>query len=232
MYADLLDLTKPLWWTVDGVLSPAECAAMVARIEAMGPTLAPVSRASGPVIDEGMRNNTRVMFEDAALAGLLFDRLRPRLPASMSGLGLAGANERLRCYRYAPGQRFAPHHDGAFYRSDVERSLLTLIVYLNEGFSGGETALLDVGEVIRPRTGMALLFQHHLLHEGARVTAGLKYVARSDIMYRAVGNVARPPLPGPPRAGRSASMTRCAPHRSKQGYPQGQVTERDSGTAL
>jgi prolyl 4-hydroxylase len=185
MYAALLDLTKPLWWTVEGVLSPGECASLVARIEAMGPQLAPISRAEGPVIDESARNNTRVMFDDAALTGLLFDRLRPHLPAELSGLRIVSANERLRCYRYRPGQRFAPHHDGAFYRSDVERSLLTLIVYLNEGFSGGETALLDVREVIQPKTGMALLFQHHLLHEGARVTAGVKYVARSDVMYRA-----------------------------------------------
>jgi prolyl 4-hydroxylase len=190
MYAALLDLTQPLWWTVDGVLSPDECASLVARIEAMGPKLAPVSRAEGPVIDEGTRNNTRVMFDDTALSGLLFERLRPRLPVELSGRRVIGANERLRCYRYTPGQRFAPHHDGAFYRSDVERSLLTLIVYLNEGFSGGETALLDVGEVIRPKTGMALLFQHHLLHEGVRVTDGVKYVARSDVMYRAVDRAA------------------------------------------
>ena len=34
---------------------------------------------------------------------------------------------------------------------------------------------------------MALLFQHRLLHEGAEVTAGVKYVVRSDIMYRRAG---------------------------------------------
>jgi hypothetical protein len=29
-----------------------------------------------------------------------------------------------------------------------------------------------------------LLFNHHLLHEGAVVTQGLKYAVRSDVMYR------------------------------------------------
>ena len=143
MYAHLVDPTKPLWWTVDGVLSPGECADLIARIDAMGPTLAPVSRAEGAVIDEGMRSNGRVIFDDPALAGLLFERVRPHVPAELSGMRAVAANERLRCYRYAPGQRFAPHYDGSFYRSDVERSLLTLIVYLNEGFSGGETGLLE-----------------------------------------------------------------------------------------
>jgi prolyl 4-hydroxylase len=185
MHAALLDLTKPLWWTVDGVLSPAECAALVARIDAMGPTLAPVSRASGPVIDEGMRSNTRVIFDDPAFAGLLFERLRPHVPPELGGMQVTSANERLRCYRYAPGERFAPHYDGSFHRSSVERTLLTVLVYLNEGFSGGETALLDFDQVITPKTGMALLFQHAILHEGARVRAGVKYAARSDILYRA-----------------------------------------------
>jgi prolyl 4-hydroxylase len=186
MYAALLDLKKPLWWTVDDVLSPGECAAMIGRIEAMGPKLAPISRAEGPVIDTGTRNNTRVMFDDPAFASLLFERLRPRLPAELSGMRAVGANERLRCYRYAPGERFAPHYDGSFIRSDEERSLLTLLVYLNDGFAGGETALLELGRVIKPRAGMALLFQHAILHEGARVESGLKYAARSDIMYRAL----------------------------------------------
>ena len=87
-----------------------------------------------------------------------------------------GANERLRCYRYAPGQRFAPHHDGSFFRSDDERSLLTFMIYLNEGFEGGETALLDLERVIVPRTGMALLFQHP--HKFARMDAFLAKRAR------------------------------------------------------
>jgi prolyl 4-hydroxylase len=34
---------------------------------------------------------------------------------------------------------------------------------------------------------MALLFDHHLLHEGAAVMSGRKYVLRSDVMYGPVG---------------------------------------------
>ncbi|MFO0757118.1 MAG: 2OG-Fe(II) oxygenase [Byssovorax sp.] len=185
MYAFHLDLQKPLYWTVDGILSPAECDALIARIDALGPTVAPVSRAEGPVLDLGTRNNTRVMFDDEALAAQLFARVRPHVPAELGGRRVVGANERLRCYRYAPGQRFAPHYDGAFYRSAEERSLLTFLVYLNDGFTGGETAMLDFHEKIRPKPGRALLFQHAILHEGCEVRAGVKYAIRSDIMYRA-----------------------------------------------
>ena len=93
-------------------------------------------------------------------------------------------NERFRCYRYEPGQRFAPHFDGAFVRDAHERSHLTLMVYLNEGFGGGSTAFLDWDREVAPRLGSALVFQHRLLHEGCTVTSGVKYVLRSDVMYR------------------------------------------------
>ena len=37
---------------------------------------------------------------------------------------------------------------------------------------------------VDPRAGTALLFQHDgLLHEGARVEAGVKYAVRMDILY-------------------------------------------------
>jgi len=34
-----------------------------------------------------------------------------------------------------------------------------------------------------PEVGMVLLFQHDIYHEGALVSAGVKHVVRSDIMY-------------------------------------------------
>ncbi|MEO7330117.1 MAG: 2OG-Fe(II) oxygenase [Minicystis sp.] len=185
MYAAHLDLSKPLYWTVDDILTPVECSELIARIEAAGPRIAPVSRAEGPVVDLRTRNNTRVMFDDEALASLLFARVQPHVPAELSRRRAVGANERLRCYRYEAGQRFAPHYDGAYFRSPEERSLLTFIVYLNEAFTGGATSFLDFHEEIRPKTGRALLFQHAILHEGCEVRTGVKYAVRSDIMYRA-----------------------------------------------
>jgi prolyl 4-hydroxylase len=184
MMASLLDLKMPLYFTVDGVLSPSECAALIARIEAASPTLAPITTARGPLIDTETRNNSRVMFDDPALAAQLYERILPHVPAEVLGMRVASANERLRCYKYGPGQWFKPHYDGAFHRSDSERSLYTFMVYLNEGFAGGDTSFLDLRVDVRPKTGRALLFQHPILHEGCEVTRGVKFVVRSDIMYR------------------------------------------------
>lgn len=184
MMNTLLDLEKPLHLVVDGLLSPAECAELVARIEAARPALAPITTARGAVVDTETRNNSRVMFDDPELAALLFERVRGHVPEECSGMRASSANERLRCYKYEPGQWFKPHYDGAFHRSNLERSLYTFMIYLNEGFEGGETAFLDLKVDIQPKTGRALLFQHHLLHEGCEVRRGIKYAIRSDIMYR------------------------------------------------
>jgi prolyl 4-hydroxylase len=182
---DSLDFGGPLVFTIDGVLDADACAGLIARIDALGPTAAPISTARGFEMRSDIRNNTRVIFDDPAFAAALFDRIAAELP-SLFGMRPVGANERFRCYRYDAGQRFAPHYDGAFVRSDAERSELTFMVYLNEGFGGGETKFFSFDQDISidPRPGRALLFQHHLLHEGSEVTHGVKYVLRSDVMYR------------------------------------------------
>jgi prolyl 4-hydroxylase len=184
MMAHLLDLNQPLHFVVDGVLSPGECEEMIARIEGAKPTLAPITTARGPLIQTDIRNNTRVMFDDPGFAEVLYQRVRRHCPSRMMGMEICGGNERLRCYKYEPGQRFAPHYDGAFFRSDDERSLLTYLVYLNDDFDGGETNLISLGKVIEPKPGRALLFQHAILHEGRTVERGIKYAVRSDVMYR------------------------------------------------
>jgi prolyl 4-hydroxylase len=181
---DSIDHGAPLALVVRDVLSHDECQAIIQRIDGSGPTVAPITTSTGFELRPDLRNNTRVMFDDGLLASQLFDRLSAAIPPTIARMRAVGANERFRCYRYESGQRFAPHYDGAFRRSDEEVSLLTLIVYLNEGFRGGATAFLDHGVDIVPRTGMALLFQHRLLHEGCAVTSGVKYALRTDVMYR------------------------------------------------
>ncbi len=186
MYHRSIDLSHPVLWTVPDLLPPDLCAAQIDRIEAAAPTPAPISTLRGAQMRPDIRNNDRVTFDDPATAADLLARVRDHVPLQLSGMQLVGANERLRCYRYGPGQRFAPHFDGAFVRDEHEQSLLSFLVYLNDGFEGGETIFPQEGRTIVPRAGMALLFQHRVLHEGAAVRSGVKYVLRSDLMYRKV----------------------------------------------
>lgn len=170
-------------FTLHPFLSAQECSEQIARSEAVGYADAPVTTAHGPVMMPGYRNNTRVMLDDQALADRLWQRFAPAAPPSpLPGWVACGLNERLRYYRYDPGDFFAPHRDGAFVRSPGERSFYTLLIYLNGGFEGGETTL--EGDPITPRPGLALCFIHRLLHDSVTLRAGRKYVLRSDVMYR------------------------------------------------
>ena len=133
-----------------------------------------------------LRNNTRVILDDVPRANDLWSRLARWAPSLRNHGRAVGLNERFRFYRYAPGEYFKWHRDGAFFRDTHERSLLTAIVYLNDDCEGGSTDF-DLGdEEIRvvPERGAVLLFDHGLRHQGAPVTRGRKYVLRTDVMYR------------------------------------------------
>lgn len=180
-----------LLWTVDDVFTAAECAAMIERIEAASPTLA----TDNPVY----RDQDRVMLDDEELASDLFVRLRGELPAQMGTFRLEALNPRLRFYRYREGQAFAPHMDH-WYRPDAHRvTLHTVLVYFNDGFSGGETRFSEQLEVsVEPRAGRVAIFQHKLRHEGRPVLSGTKYALRTDTIYvcdDVVGSPVFPPAP-------------------------------------
>jgi prolyl 4-hydroxylase len=180
-----VDKTKPFILTLPDVLSAEECTTFINRIESLKPEIASINTFSGTRVRSETRNNDRVIFDDAHLAQLLVARVQNKVPAEIHGMALIGANERFRCYRYKPGMRFAPHTDGAYFRTETEYSCYTFLVYLNDDFDGGETTFLTEPEIkITPESGMGLIFQHPLIHEGSLVTRGIKYVARTDLMYQ------------------------------------------------
>ena len=180
-----LDHAQPYIIKIRNLLSSDECQQLINRFEADTPSLATVNTVHGAQVRLGVRNNERVMFTDFELATMLFQRAEPHVPGEIQGLKLVGVNELFRCYRYKPGMRFAPHPDGAFRRNECEQSCFTFMVYLNDDFEGGHTTFLVTPEVsVKPLTGMALFFQHPLIHEGSLVTKCVKYVLRTDVMYR------------------------------------------------
>jgi len=75
------------------------------------------------------------------------------------------------------------HRDGSYKRSESEFSYYTFLIYLNEIYEGGETKFAS-GEIITPKTGTVLIFEHSQRHEGTALISGIKYVLRSDIMYK------------------------------------------------
>ena len=171
-------------YLIHDFLTPQECELYIAHSEAIGFRKAPITTLAGPVMAPEVRNNSRVMIDDYHLAEVLFKRARPLLPEIVDGWKLAGFNERLRYYRYNPGEKFARHFDGYYKRNSNEVSKLTFMLYLNDSFEGGETRFFVYPEAkVVPEKGMALVFVHKRLHEGCEVKSGTKYVLRTDVLY-------------------------------------------------
>ena len=168
----------PLLWKLPAVYTAAECAQVITDIERWSPSLA----TNNPIY----RDQDRVMRDDPDFAQELFGRIRSSLPETIGELKLIGLNERLRFYRYREGQRFEPHMDHWYQPSPKRITLLTLLVYWNDDFEGGETRFAEqLDQTVRPAPGLVALFQHKVRHEGCPVVRGTKYAMRSDVIYEA-----------------------------------------------
>lgn len=179
-------------FVVHNFLTPEECDYYTTLSESVGFGDAPITTSAGFVMRKDIRNNDRVMIDEPRIAETIWERLRPLFPARVQFWVPVGLNERWRFYRYDPGQQFDWHYDGAYERSAQERSAFTFMIYLNGGVAGGATEFKgahgrDAVVRVQPEAGKALVFPHRILHRGAPVADGRKYVMRTDVMCRWVG---------------------------------------------
>ena len=99
------------------------------------------------------------------------------------------------------GQRFGIHCDAVFQRSLSEKSFYTVNIYLNSGkteFEGGRTCFYNLKQKgrgydmtvgVQATPGLALMFNQYpeqIYHDGEKVESGVKYLMRTDVMYRKV----------------------------------------------
>ena len=188
---------------LDPLLSPEECTRLNTAAERIG-----FGRTAYP---QHYRGNLRLIVTDQGLADKLWERVRRFVPSRVRGLDVdgvpseweaCGLNEVFRLAKYRPGHRFGAHCDAAFVRNEDEMSIYTLNVYTNTVHPehGGRTRFYadgargigdkDVDLAVRPEEGLCVAFmqppQAELKHDGEELTAGVKYLLRSDVMYRRV----------------------------------------------
>ena len=176
---------------VPELLSAAECASLIARLESLGFHQQPTGDGDRIV-------RARCVFQDADLAARLWSRLaaglpelgafygpelepEPPVPSPLTAWRADGLNDLLRCYKYRPGERFGRHVDFSHKWDARRRTFLTVLCYLNDDFAGGKTWFAQC--VVAPRNGGAAVFAHELEHRGLRVRQGIKYVLRSDVVF-------------------------------------------------
>lgn len=153
------------------------------------------------------RDNGRIEFESEEIAQTIWLRLRPFVPEAIGSASASrralGCSPRIRVYRYVRGQRFGQHVDGSRDEPSLGgRTHFTVLVYLNGGdrdlpenqIKGGETVFwkdrggnpTTVALSFPPTRGMCMFHGHGdecMIHEGATVLDGVKYVLRTDAVY-------------------------------------------------
>mmetsp|Transcript_31100 Transcript_31100/g.60882 ORF Transcript_31100/g.60882 Transcript_31100/m.60882 type:complete len:261 (-) Transcript_31100:296-1078(-) len=146
------------------------------------------------------RCNGRIQFNSVPLSELLWTRCARHFTTMDGNRVPCGLNPNFRLYRYLPGQRFGEHIDESVDISPGVKTLYTLLVYLNASGNkpgdvvGGETIFYKGSKAGKgkvalkypPKMGFGLAHIHGercMLHEGAEVKKGVKYLLRTDVCY-------------------------------------------------
>jgi prolyl 4-hydroxylase len=123
------------------------------------------------------------------------------LLCACAGAG-AERGEFLAIISYQPGQEYKAHFDsllpdaaasGSAFAAGGQRTH-TVLINLNEAFTGGETVFPTLNLTVSPRTGQIILFDNTdaagarhpgALHLGARVNSGVKWLASQWVRQQA-----------------------------------------------
>lgn len=123
-------------------------------------------------------------------------------------------NDCMRISEYpSPSIGFTPHYDNQYNESDTIKSFFSIVIYLNNGFDGGDTLFYECDESklnggitireeidinggidaykltrIKPISGNGILFDHSFLHASDKIIKGTKYIIRTDLIFETVGS--------------------------------------------
>ena len=175
------------------LLTAAECSYLVSQADPLFQPAIVINSVTGETMPNPVRTSENAGFpwisETPAIHAL------NRRMAAASGTR-AEWGEPLQILRYRPGQQYKPHYDGI--AGEPNQRILTMLVYLNDGFTGGETAFVRTGLKVVGKPGDALLFRNAddrgnpdpiAEHAGLPVTSGEKLIASRWIRQARFGPV-------------------------------------------
>ena len=179
-YNAVTNFSEPEMLTVRNFLSSAECSYLIALAQ---PRLQPslvVDPNTGSLVKDPIRNSSAVAFP--------FVRENPVIHALNRRIAHVTnttyeQGEPAQVLAYDVNQEYRPHSDAL--PNPVNQRILTVLVYLNENFRGGETRFQSIDWSFKGNQGDALLFRntdargnpHPLaVHAGAMVEEGRKFL--------------------------------------------------------
>lgn len=165
------------WMTIlDNVLTPEECVHFITQLD----------NGLLHTVDSGMALYDRNILVSQKLADMIYERVIQFIPKDIQQ-NIAGINDHFRFSKYKEDGYFDIHQDGVNINSKGQRTFMTINIFLNSEFQGGETDFFnDKGLVYsaQPKAGRAAIFDRRINHRGNRVHGGFKYLLRTDFFYK------------------------------------------------
>jgi prolyl 4-hydroxylase len=172
----------------EALFTADECTYLAAAARPMLEPSVVVDAATGRQVRDPVRTSDGIGFpwplENPAIHAL------NRRIAAASGTGV-DQGEPLQVLRYRPGDQYRTHYDSI--PGFANQRILTMIVWLNEDYEGGETHFPAPALSLKGKTGDAILFRNAgpdgrrdpaAAHAGLPVTAGEKLIASRWIRER------------------------------------------------
>jgi len=141
------------------------------------------------MVSDYRTSSTKMLDEDIPIISNIKERIRLEL-----GIDDIKKAQQLEGQRYLPGEYFREHNDWFDDSNYIDLCLHsgnrthTFMVYLNEPEVGGQTYFRLLGEMVKPKKGMAIWWPNvdndgealdMFLHEGMEVLDGSKYIITS-----------------------------------------------------
>jgi prolyl 4-hydroxylase len=181
---------SPEAWVFEDFMSGAECDYLIEAAQPLLQQSVIVDPATGQIRPHPIRTSDGAAFPWVS-EDLVISALNRRIAVASSTDASCG--EPLQVLRYRPGQEYRPHLD-ALPAGDNQR-ILTMLVYLNAGYLGGETLFTRTQLKFAGAKGDALLFRNsdargqpdgNAEHAGLPVLEGEKYLASRWIRQKPI----------------------------------------------
>lgn len=137
---------------------------------------------------EDYRKSERCIIDDEKYAKILEKRIYDYIPKVYANKRYDSINPRFRFLKYENQGCFSRHRDSN-YQTDSTISSITILIYLNSDYEGGYTKFFsnptdNVEYTLNPKSGMVCLMDQDIGHEVPFLTSGVKYVVRTELMYK------------------------------------------------
>jgi prolyl 4-hydroxylase len=185
----LLRMEQPILAVLDGVLSSDECAQLIelARSRLRPSTIVDPVTGEDRIVDHRDSEGMFFAVRETPFIAMLDERISALMNCPVEN------GEGLQLLRYGPGAKNTPHFDflvpsNPANRQSIARSgqrISSLVIYLNNVASGGETVFPEIGLAVQPKKGNAVYFEYanslrqvdqKSVHAGAAVHVGEKWI--------------------------------------------------------